>query len=148
MGSTQMTRAIAVADSLVASAIGKLTPGAVLVVTKDGRIVHDRAFGYAALNDYEMHRLANPVAMKTTTMFDLASVTKVMNEDGILKSTSSTRAGARINLQQQLTQKMIGNVTANYIQTNNQVQAFGEQNDYGIMSRSAVWAAHSGAAAR
>ena len=56
-----------------------------------------------------------------------------MNEDGILKSTSSTRAGARINLQQQLTQKMIGNVTANYIQTNNQVQAFGEQNDYGIM---------------
>jgi TonB-dependent SusC/RagA subfamily outer membrane receptor len=55
------------------------------------------------------------------------------NEDGILKSTSSRRAGARVNLQQQLTQKMIGNVTANYIQTNNQIQAFGEQNDYGIM---------------
>ena len=55
------------------------------------------------------------------------------NEDGILKSTSSRRAGARVNFQQQLTQRMIGNVTANYIQTNNQVQAFGEQNDYGIM---------------
>ena len=55
------------------------------------------------------------------------------NEDGILRATSSQRAGARINLQQQLTQRMIGNVTANYVQTNNQVQAFGEQNDYGIM---------------
>ncbi len=55
------------------------------------------------------------------------------NEDGILKSTASTRAGARVNLQQQLTQKLIGNVTANYIQTNNDIQAFGEQNDYGIM---------------
>ncbi|HVD59246.1 MAG TPA: TonB-dependent receptor, partial [Gemmatimonadaceae bacterium] len=55
------------------------------------------------------------------------------SEDGILKATSSRRAGARVNLQQQLTQRMIGNVTANYIQTNNQVQAFGEQNDYGIM---------------
>ena len=54
-------------------------------------------------------------------------------EDGILRATSSQRAGARLNLQQQLTQKLIGNVTANYIQTNNQVQAFGEQNDYGIM---------------
>ena len=73
-----LTRAINVADSLVASSIGKLTPGAVLLVAKDGRIIHDRAFGYAALNDYDMHRLANPVAMKTTTMFDLASVTKVM----------------------------------------------------------------------
>ena len=55
------------------------------------------------------------------------------SEDGILKSTSSRRAGARVNLQQQLSQRLIGNVTANYIQTNNQIQAFGEQNDYGIM---------------
>ena len=55
------------------------------------------------------------------------------NEEGILKSTSSQRASARVNLQQQLTSRLIGNVTANYITTNNQVQAFGEQNDYGIM---------------
>ena len=55
------------------------------------------------------------------------------NEDGILKATSSRRVGARVNLQQQLTQRLIGNVTANYIQTNNDIQAFGEQNDYGIM---------------
>ena len=39
------------------------------------------------------------------------------NEDGILRSTSSRRTGARVNLQQQLTPKLIGNVTANYITT-------------------------------
>jgi len=57
----------------------------------------------------------------------------LMDEDGIMKTTSSTRAGARVNLQQQLASKLIGNVTANYITTENQMQAFGEQNDYGIM---------------
>src|SRR3954469_13711403 len=55
------------------------------------------------------------------------------NEDGILRSTSAQRSGARLNLQQQLTSRLIGNATANYIRTSNQFQAFGEQNDYGIM---------------
>jgi TonB-dependent SusC/RagA subfamily outer membrane receptor len=55
------------------------------------------------------------------------------NEDGIMRSTSSQRAGARINLQQQLASRLVANVTSNYITTNNQLQAFGEQNDYGIM---------------
>jgi TonB-dependent SusC/RagA subfamily outer membrane receptor len=55
------------------------------------------------------------------------------NEDGILRSTSSRRSGARLNLQQQLTSRLLGNITANYITTKNQMQAFGEQNDYGIM---------------
>jgi TonB-dependent SusC/RagA subfamily outer membrane receptor len=55
------------------------------------------------------------------------------DEDGILRSTSSRRTGARVNLQQQLSSRLIAGVTANYINTKNQVQAFGEQNDYGIM---------------
>ncbi|HEX2723704.1 MAG TPA: TonB-dependent receptor, partial [Gemmatimonadaceae bacterium] len=55
------------------------------------------------------------------------------NEDGIIRSTSSRRMGARINLQQQLSSRLIANVTTNYIQTNNELQAFGEQNDYGVM---------------
>jgi TonB-dependent SusC/RagA subfamily outer membrane receptor len=55
------------------------------------------------------------------------------NEDGIMRSTSSRRSGARINLQQQLSSQLVANVTSNYITTNNQLQAFGEQNDYGIM---------------
>ena len=50
-----------------------------------------------------------------------------------MKSTSSRRTGGRVNLQQQLASKLIGNVTANYITTENEMQAFGEQNDYGIM---------------
>ena len=54
-------------------------------------------------------------------------------EDGIIRSTSSRRTGARVNLQQQLTPRLIANVTSNYILTSNQFQAFGEQNDYGIM---------------
>ena len=54
-------------------------------------------------------------------------------EDGILRSTSSRRQGARVNLQQQLHPRLIANVTANYVTTSNAVQAFGEQNDYGIM---------------
>jgi TonB-dependent SusC/RagA subfamily outer membrane receptor len=54
-------------------------------------------------------------------------------EEGILRSTSARRAGGRVNLQQQLSSELIANVSANYISTQNQMQAFGEQNDYGIM---------------
>jgi TonB-dependent SusC/RagA subfamily outer membrane receptor len=57
----------------------------------------------------------------------------ISDEDGILKSTSSQRTGARVNLQQQLSSRLIGNITANYVTTKNQLQAFGEQNVYGIM---------------
>jgi CubicO group peptidase (beta-lactamase class C family) len=71
-------RGIAAADSLIAAAVGTLTPGAVLLVAKDGRVVHERAFGYAQLKDYDGRRLASPTTMRTSTMFDLASVTKVM----------------------------------------------------------------------
>ena len=73
-----LNRGIAVADSTIEASIGKLIPGAVFLVSKDGHVVHERAFGYAQLNDYAMHRLASPPVMRTSTMFDLASVTKVM----------------------------------------------------------------------
>jgi len=36
-------------------------------------------------------------------------------------------------VQQQLATHVIGNATANYITTHNEMQAFGEQNDFGIM---------------
>jgi CubicO group peptidase (beta-lactamase class C family) len=71
-------RGIATADSLISSSVGTLIPGAVFLVAKDGRVVHERTFGFAQLNDYEGQRLASPPAMRTSTMFDLASVTKVM----------------------------------------------------------------------
>jgi CubicO group peptidase (beta-lactamase class C family) len=69
---------IATADSLIANGLGRLFPGAVFLISKDGKIVHQRAFGFAQLNDYQGRRLAAPPAMRITTMFDLASVTKVM----------------------------------------------------------------------
>ena len=73
-----LARAISSADSLINAAVGKLIPGAVFVVAKNGRVVHERAFGFAQLNDYQGGRLAAPRAMRASTMFDLASVTKVM----------------------------------------------------------------------
>lgn len=73
-----LARGIRTADSLVTAAIGTTIPGAVLVVSRDGRVVESRAFGYAQLNDYQGHRLATPRPMRSSTMFDLASVTKVM----------------------------------------------------------------------
>ena len=71
-------RGLATADSLIAAAVGTRIAGAVLVVSRNGRVVHERAFGFAELNDYEMRPLATPRPMRTTTLFDLASVTKVM----------------------------------------------------------------------
>jgi CubicO group peptidase (beta-lactamase class C family) len=73
-----LARGIATADSLISASIGTLIPGAVFLVAEDGRVVHERAFGYAQLNDYAGGRLATPLSMRTSTMFDLASVTKVM----------------------------------------------------------------------
>jgi len=73
-----LARGIATADSLINASIGRMFPGAVFLVAKDGRVVHERAFGHAQLHDYEMRRLASPRPMRTSTMFDLASVSKVM----------------------------------------------------------------------
>lgn len=73
-----LAHGVAIADSLIESSIDTLIPGAVFLVAREGRVIHERAFGYAQLNDYEGHRLVSPPVMRTSTMFDLASVTKVM----------------------------------------------------------------------
>jgi len=56
-----------------------------------------------------------------------------LQDQGIIRSTESRRQGARLNLQQQLSSTLIANVSTNFVNTRNQFQAFGEQNDYGIM---------------
>ena len=56
-----------------------------------------------------------------------------LEDQGIIRSTESRRQGARLNLQQQLSPTLIANVSTNFVNTRNQFQAFGEQNDYGIM---------------
>ena len=73
-----LARALATADSLIHAAVGTLTAGAVIVVSKDGHVVKETAYGFAVLNDYALRRLSSPVPMRTSTIFDLASVTKVM----------------------------------------------------------------------
>jgi len=56
-----------------------------------------------------------------------------LEDQGIIRSTEARRQGARINVQQQITPKLLANVSTNLISSRNQFQAFGEQNDYGIM---------------
>lgn len=73
-----LSRGLSTADSVVAAAVEHTIPGAVLVVSQNGRMIHERAFGWAQLNDFAGRRLASPRAMHTSTLFDLASVTKVM----------------------------------------------------------------------
>jgi CubicO group peptidase (beta-lactamase class C family) len=48
---------------------GKATPGMVVLVAKDGKVIYNKAFGY--------HTYDNLRADKVTDIFDLASVTKV-----------------------------------------------------------------------
>lgn len=62
-----------------------ITPGAVVLVARNGRIVKEKAYGYS--QKYDMgNLLEHPHKMKKNTIFDLASVTKVMGTtQGIMK---------------------------------------------------------------
>ncbi len=78
------------ADSIVADWVDRgPIVGGVLLVTRDGEVVHERAFGsskaydygsgqYPGVEDDGLMRLATPEPMSSRTIFDLASVTKVM----------------------------------------------------------------------
>jgi len=85
----------AAADALVAQWVdaGRV-PGAVLSVSRAGTVTFEKAYGFAQLYEYglgeygaaaagearpdALRRLDRPVPMGTDTLFDLASVTKVM----------------------------------------------------------------------
>ncbi|MFW6197809.1 MAG: serine hydrolase domain-containing protein [Myxococcota bacterium] len=70
---------LARADSILQQATAEeRVPGAVLLVSRDGRMVHERAFGFARLYDADGTRLSEPEPMTPDHVFDLASVTKVM----------------------------------------------------------------------
>lgn len=76
-------------DGIVEEAIAAdVTPGAVVLIAKDGRIVFEEAYGYAQRYDMGTE-LTNPRKMTIQTIFDLASVTKVMGTtQGIMKLVS------------------------------------------------------------
>jgi serine-type D-Ala-D-Ala carboxypeptidase len=66
-------------DSTVQAAIrADLIPGAVIQIQKDGKIIYSRAYGLSQKYDIHHQPLAQPPAMDTTTLFDLASLTKVV----------------------------------------------------------------------
>ena len=90
-----LDRNLVAADSVVADWVdaGRI-PGAVLLVALDGAVVLERAYGWSELYDYGpgqyqawtadgtgargIQRRVDPVRMTPSTLFDLASVTKVM----------------------------------------------------------------------
>ena len=76
-------------DEVVQEAISNdITPGAVVLVAKSGKVVKESAYGDAQKYDMGM-LLENPRKMKKKTMFDLASLTKVMGTtQGIMKLVS------------------------------------------------------------
>ncbi|WP_217424800.1 serine hydrolase [Virgibacillus ihumii] len=76
-------------DDIVEEAISnQITPGAVVLIAKENKIVKESAYGFA--KKYDMGTLfKNPVKMTKKTIFDLASITKVMGTtQGIMKLVS------------------------------------------------------------
>jgi CubicO group peptidase (beta-lactamase class C family) len=72
------------ADELIDSSLAKTgTPGAALVVVRDGRIVHARGYGYA---DAESRLAAN-----ADTVWPLASVTKVLTSLALMQLVDTGR---------------------------------------------------------
>ncbi|AZV49181.1 penicillin binding protein PBP4B [Bacillus halotolerans] len=63
-------------DQMIERDIAAGFPGAVLVVVKDGRMIKKEAYGYSKKYD-GAELLRRPAKMKTRTMFDLASNTKM-----------------------------------------------------------------------
>lgn len=66
-------------DSVFEGAIAAdLIPGAVVQIEKDGKVVYSRAYGLSQKYDFH-HQLLQPAPlMDTATLFDLASLTKVV----------------------------------------------------------------------
>ena len=53
-------------------------PGAVIEIKKDGKVIYEHAYGYAAKYDYDHKLLSVPEKMTTGHLFDIASLTKVI----------------------------------------------------------------------
>ncbi|WP_214000773.1 penicillin binding protein PBP4B [Arsukibacterium sp.] len=64
-------------DQLIAKEVAAGFPGAVLLIVKDGRIIKETAYGYALRYQTDGSALAVPEPMNTTTLFDIASNTKM-----------------------------------------------------------------------
>jgi CubicO group peptidase (beta-lactamase class C family) len=79
-GQQSWQRTIAAVDEAVEHAIaGGLTPGAVVLVMHRGDVVLHKAYGYAVLyRDGQFNPVDAPIPMTPDTLFDLASITKLL----------------------------------------------------------------------
>lgn len=64
-------------DALINQEVAEGFPGAVLLVVKDGQIIKRTAYGYQKRYDENELPLSQPQPMRTDTLFDLASNTKM-----------------------------------------------------------------------
>ena len=70
---------IATIDSILNGAVtNEEIPGAVIQVKQDGKIIYKHAYGYSQKYDFRHQLLPNPPRMNTETLFDMASLTKVI----------------------------------------------------------------------
>lgn len=66
-------------DSVLNGAVNRGDiPGAVVLIKKKGQVVYQQAYGYALLYNMNHEKLPQPERMNTNTLFDLASLTKVV----------------------------------------------------------------------
>lgn len=73
------TKLVTQIDSILNSqVIDDKIPGAVIQIKKDGKIVYSHAYGYAQKYDIHHNLLNPPLPMNTATLFDMASLTKVI----------------------------------------------------------------------
>jgi serine-type D-Ala-D-Ala carboxypeptidase len=73
------TALIHTVDSILQSQVNNdKIPGAVIEIKQGGNVIMEQAYGYAQKYDYKHRLLAKPDAMTIGTMFDIASLTKVI----------------------------------------------------------------------
>lgn len=73
------TKLVANIDSILNSQVANdKIPGAVIQIKKDGKILYKHAYGYAQKYDINHQLLNPPVPVNTNTLFDMASLTKVI----------------------------------------------------------------------
>jgi serine-type D-Ala-D-Ala carboxypeptidase len=66
-------------DSILQSQVNQnLIPGVVILIKKDNHVVYEQAYGFARKYDRAHNLLSSPEKMTTGTMFDIASLTKVV----------------------------------------------------------------------
>ena len=74
-----MNDAVDAIDRVIEDAIrAQVFPGAVVLVTREGIVRKQAAYGYAVLYRTSKERRPDPIPTTTTTIFDLASLTKVV----------------------------------------------------------------------